>query len=62
MMLMKSLASRNFVSCVFSWQYLYYCLNADGVQYLKDYLGVTGQNIVPETFKRNERRHIGNKI
>ena len=61
MMIMKSLASKNFVSVVFSWQYSYYCLNADGVEHLKDYLGMKGLSFVPETFKKNERRNIGNQ-
>ena len=54
MMIMKSLLSKNFVSVVFSWQYLYYCLNSDGVEYLTTYLGIEGK-ILPETHKENKK-------
>ena len=52
---MKSLKSKNFVSCVFSWQYLYYCLNAKGIDYLRTYLGIE-HKIMPETHKKDERK------
>jgi small subunit ribosomal protein S10e len=60
MMIMKSLKSKNFVSEIFSWQHLYYCINAEGVEHLKEFLGLKGQNIKPETFKKRAgKKEIG---
>merc|ERR1719183_65847 len=53
---MKSLKSKNFVSELYSWNHLYYCLNAEGVEALKEYLGMKGQTFIPETFKKREGR------
>ena len=51
MCLMKSLASREFVRITFSWQHNYCYLTAEGIEYLRTYLGLPAE-IVPATHKK----------
>ena len=50
--LMKSLKSRGFVRETFNWQYFYWYLENEGVEYLREYLGITDANVVPDTHKK----------
>ncbi|GMM43330.1 ribosomal 40S subunit protein S10B [Hanseniaspora uvarum] len=49
---MQSLTSKGFVKTQFSWQYYYYTLTAEGVEYLREYLHL-GENVVPSTHNAN---------
>ncbi|MCL4122095.1 UNVERIFIED_CONTAM: hypothetical protein GTU68_055315 [Idotea baltica] len=40
-MVLRSLKDRGFVDVVFSWQYYYYFLNAEGKKFIAEYLGLT---------------------
>jgi small subunit ribosomal protein S10e len=40
LMLLKSLASRNFVTCKFNWGWNYYILNDAGIEHLREALGL----------------------
>ena len=51
MNLMKSLKSRGFVRETFNWQYLYFYLTNEGIEYLRDYLHLPAE-IVPATLKK----------
>lgn len=51
---MQSLESRGYVKSQFSWQYFYYFLTDDGIQYLREYLHLPA-DIVPATFKKTTR-------
>ncbi|KAL6947565.1 ribosomal 40S subunit protein S10B [Hanseniaspora osmophila] len=46
---MQSLTSKGYVKTQFSWQYYYYTLTEDGVDYLREYLNVP-EHIVPGTY------------
>lgn len=46
--LMQSLKSRGYVKEVFSWQYYYYFLTDEGIQYLQGYLNYPS-NVKPDT-------------
>ena len=48
---MQSVKSRGYVKEQFSWQYYYWYLTNEGIQYLRDYLHLP-QEIVPATLKR----------
>lgn len=47
---MKSFKSKGFVKETFNWQWHYYYLTSEGLQYLREYLGVP-EDIVPATLK-----------
>ncbi|KAL1929856.1 hypothetical protein VTP01DRAFT_1010 [Rhizomucor pusillus] len=51
---MQSLTSKGFVKTQFSWQYYYYTLTNEGIDYLREYLHLP-QEIVPATLKKTAR-------
>lgn len=48
---MRSLKSRGFVTGTYNWRYHYYILTNEGIEYLRDYLGLPA-DVVPATFKK----------
>merc|ERR550537_570452 len=52
--LMKSLHSRGFVEQNFSWQWFYYRLTNEGIDYLREYLHVS-EETVPATPKKSNK-------
>lgn len=48
LMLMKSLVSREYVRNTFSWQYNYYYLTEEGINYLREYLALPA-TVAPQT-------------
>ena len=52
-LIMRSLVSRKMATEIFSWQWHYYFLTKNGVEYLREYLGLPA-NIVPNTYKLEE--------
>ena len=55
--LMKSLKSRGFVRETFNWQYFYWYLENEGVEYLREYLHLPAE-IVPATLKKATARPV----
>ncbi|KAJ1680359.1 hypothetical protein EV182_000141 [Spiromyces aspiralis] len=53
-MAMKSLNSRGYITTIFSWQYFYYTLTEEGIEYLRQYLNLPA-GIVPNSMKRVAR-------
>merc|ERR1719240_1436253 len=51
MMTLRSLASRNYLSEVFSWQWHYYTLTNEGIEYLREVLHLPAQ-VCPSTFTK----------
>jgi small subunit ribosomal protein S10e len=51
LMLMKSLKSRGFVKESFSWQYYYWYLTNEGIEYLREYLHLPAE-VMPNTLKK----------
>ncbi|KAJ2780262.1 hypothetical protein GGI15_003598 [Coemansia interrupta] len=51
---MQSLTSRGYVKTQFSWQYYYYILTDEGIEYLREYLNIP-QEVFPSTFKKVAR-------
>ncbi|KAI8051259.1 Plectin/S10 [Syncephalis plumigaleata] len=51
---MQSLTSRGLVKTQFSWQYYYYTLTNEGIDYLREFLHLPTE-IVPATFKKTAR-------
>ncbi|KAL1925534.1 40S ribosomal protein eS10 [Calcarisporiella thermophila] len=51
---MQSLNSRGYVKTQFSWQYYYYTLTNEGIEYIRNFLHLPSE-IVPATFKRTTR-------
>ena len=49
-MILRSLKDRGYVDLVFSWQYFYYFLNAEGKKFISEFLGLT-EEVVPLTWK-----------
>lgn len=54
MNLMKSLKSRGYVRETFNWQYYYWYLTNEGIEYLREYLCLPAE-IVPATLKKSNR-------
>ncbi|KAJ2722132.1 hypothetical protein GGI07_003517 [Coemansia sp. Benny D115] len=48
---MQSLTSKGLVKTQFSWQYYYYTLTDEGIEYLREYLNIP-QEVFPATFKK----------
>lgn len=55
--LMKSLKSRGFVRETFNWQYYYWYLTNEGIEYLREYLHLPAE-IVPATLKKASARPV----
>ncbi|KAF1808789.1 hypothetical protein P152DRAFT_209583 [Eremomyces bilateralis CBS 781.70] len=53
---MQSLTSRGFVKTQFSWQWFYYTLTPEGLDYLREWLHVPAE-IVPQTHIKQQRSH-----
>ena len=53
--LMKSLNSRGFVKTSFSWQWFYYYLTNEGIEYLREYLHLPAE-VMPSTLKKQVAR------
>ncbi|TFJ86894.1 hypothetical protein NSK_001982 [Nannochloropsis salina CCMP1776] len=53
--LMKSLKSSGYVKETFNWQFTYYYLTAEGIEYLRQYLNLP-QDVVPQTHSKKEGR------
>ncbi|CDS10362.1 Putative 30S ribosomal protein S10e [Lichtheimia ramosa] len=51
---MQSLTSKGLVKTQFSWQWYYYTLTNEGIDYLREYLHLP-QEIVPATLKKTAR-------
>ncbi|EPT05500.1 hypothetical protein FOMPIDRAFT_1021316 [Fomitopsis schrenkii] len=51
---MQSLTSKGLVTTQFSWQWYYYVLTAEGVEYLREWLNLPAE-IVPATHKKAVR-------
>ncbi|CAD8058751.1 unnamed protein product (macronuclear) [Paramecium tetraurelia] len=54
-MLLRSLRDKKLVDLVFSWQYYYYYLKAEGVKYVRDKLGIV-EDVIPATFKKADKK------
>merc|ERR1712159_212276 len=52
--LLTSLKSRGLVTERFSWQWYYWYLNNEGIEYLREYLHLPAE-IVPDTLKKSTR-------
>lgn len=52
--LMQSLHSRNYVSYKFNWQWFYYTLTDEGIEYLREYLHLPADT-VPNTLKKSNK-------
>ena len=52
--LMQSFKSIEYVKEIFSWQYYYYYLTNEGIEYLREYLNL-GPDVVPDTLKKSAR-------
>ena len=51
---MQSLTSKGYVHTQFSWQWFYYVLTDEGLEYLREYLHLPSE-IVPNTHKQPAR-------
>ena len=51
-LVMRSLISRKFATEIFSWQWHYYFLTEEGINYLREYLGLPS-TVIPNTYKFN---------
>ncbi|KAL4743624.1 Plectin/S10 domain-containing protein [Aspergillus similis] len=53
---MQSLNSRGYVKTQFSWQYYYYTLTPEGLDYLREWLHLPAE-VVPATHIKQQRSH-----
>ena len=49
-MLTRTLKSKGYLDEIFNWRHLYFSLNPNGVQYLKQVLGIDEVKVQPETY------------
>merc|ERR1719478_1512212 len=61
MMLMKSLTSRDYVKEKFNWQWYYYFLTNEGIEYLRDVLHLPAQVFPTTLTKQRPTRPIGDE-
>ncbi|KAF2765527.1 hypothetical protein EJ03DRAFT_330908 [Teratosphaeria nubilosa] len=52
----QSLTSRGYLKTQFSWQYYYYTLTPEGLDYLREWLHLPAE-IVPQTHVKQQRSH-----
>ena len=52
----QSLASRGYLKTQFSWQWYYYTLTPEGLDYLREWLHLPAE-IVPQTHVKQQRSH-----
>ena len=57
--MMRSLKSKGVVEEVFNWRHHYFYVKSEGLKVLRDALGIVEQNVVPITFKKTKKDHIG---
>lgn len=53
---MQSLTSKGYVKTQFSWQWYYYTLTPEGLDYLREWLHLPAE-IVPQTHVKQQRSH-----
>jgi small subunit ribosomal protein S10e len=53
--LLKSFKSKNYVKETFNWQYYYYFLTNEGIEYLRQYLALPA-DIIPATHKESANK------
>ncbi|KAF1989017.1 hypothetical protein K402DRAFT_445018 [Aulographum hederae CBS 113979] len=53
---MQSLTSRGYVKTQFSWQWYYYTLTPEGLEYLREWLHLPAE-VVPQTHIKQQRTH-----
>merc|ERR1719421_1858977 len=54
MMVLKSLASKDYVKFKFNWQWFYYFLTDSGIEYLREVLHLPAQ-VFPQTLTKQQR-------
>eukprot|EP00598_Pedospumella_elongata_P007192 CAMPEP_0184982834 /NCGR_PEP_ID=MMETSP1098-20130426/12224_1 /TAXON_ID=89044 /ORGANISM="Spumella elongata, Strain CCAP 955/1" /LENGTH=132 /DNA_ID=CAMNT_0027506595 /DNA_START=129 /DNA_END=527 /DNA_ORIENTATION=+ len=52
MMLLRSFASKGYVKEGFNWQWYYYYLTNEGIEYLREYLALPA-DVIPATLKKS---------
>jgi len=57
--MMRSLKSRGVLEEVFNWRHHYFTVKSEGLKVLRDALGIVEENIVPITFKKTKKDHMG---
>ncbi len=57
--LMRSLKSKGVVEEVFNWRHHYFYVKSEGLKVLRDALGIVEENVVPITFKKTKKDHLG---
>lgn len=58
---MRTFKSKGFAKETFNWRYYYYILTPEGVEYLRQYLGLPAE-IVPATYKKPAAAPSGKAI
>ena len=56
---MRSLKSKGVVEEVFNWRHHYFYVKSEGLKVLRDELGIVEENVVPITFKKTKKDHLG---
>jgi len=56
---MRSLKSKGVVEEIFNWRHHYFYVKSEGLKNLRDALGIVEENVVPITFKKTKKDHLG---
>ncbi|EGR31492.1 hypothetical protein IMG5_108110 [Ichthyophthirius multifiliis] len=56
--LLRSLKDRGLMEEVYNWGFTYLYLNLKGCEYLKEKLGISADNVIPNTFKASKQNYI----
>ena len=57
--MMRSLKSKGVVEEIFNWRHHYFYVKSEGLKNLRDALGIVEENVVPITFKKTKKDHLG---
>merc|ERR1712224_859039 len=57
-MVLRSMESRGFLSNVFSWQHNYFSVTSEGIEWLRQQLGIANEKVYPKTHQPKYRVEV----
>merc|ERR1711879_945689 len=57
-MLLRSMESRGFATCTFSWQHNYFSVTSEGIEFLRQQLGIANEKVYPKTHQPKRQAEV----
>ena len=57
-MVLRSMESRGYLKNVFSWQHNYYTLTSEGIEWLRQQLGIANEKVYPKTHQPKRQAEL----